>query len=52
MLRTWDLPSTLAFYTKVLGCQCDVLDAHCNWIPPKGIGKLNLGCWGLGDIGI
>lgn len=31
MLRTWDLPSTLAFYTEVLGFQCDVYEAGWGW---------------------
>ena len=31
MLRTWDLPGTLAFYTQVLGFRCDAHEESWGW---------------------
>ena len=31
MLRTWDLPGSVAFYTEVLGFKCDNLSDEWGW---------------------
>lgn len=31
MLRTWDLPGSVAFYTEVLGFQCESLSDDWGW---------------------
>ncbi len=31
MLRTWDLPATVEFYTRVLGFTCDVFSKEWGW---------------------
>lgn len=31
MLRTWDLPSSIAFYTEMLGFKCDSSDNEREW---------------------
>jgi uncharacterized glyoxalase superfamily protein PhnB len=31
MLRTWDLPASIAFYTQVLGFACDAGGADAGW---------------------
>ena len=31
MLRTWDLPGSIAFYTKVLGFECERVSEEWGW---------------------
>ncbi len=31
MLRTWDIPATIAFYTDVLGFTCNAYDQNWGW---------------------
>ena len=31
MLRTWDLPGTVEFYTRVLGFECEAHEADWGW---------------------
>ena len=31
MLRTWDLPGSIAFYTEVVGLKCEAYDQESNW---------------------
>jgi uncharacterized glyoxalase superfamily protein PhnB len=31
MLRTWDLRASIAFYTEVLGFECESLSEECGW---------------------
>jgi len=31
MLRTWDLPGTIEFYTRVLGFECESHEPHSGW---------------------
>lgn len=35
MLRTWDLPGTISFYTNVLGFSCDVHRQEWGWASLK-----------------